>query len=85
MGFCAPDVNDAGDKCSGAPAETGGASEAAALLESELTAALPFHQAGWLRALIVYSRNDGGWAMQLKGGALTAQGVVFESFAEANG
>jgi IPT/TIG domain len=85
MGFCAPDVNDAGDKCSGAPAETRDSSEAAALLEGELKAALPFHQAGWLRALIVYSRNDGGWAMQLKGGALTAQGAAFERFAEANG
>jgi IPT/TIG domain len=84
MGFCAPDVNDAGGKCTGAPAETGDSSEAAALLEDELKAALPFHQAGWLRALIVYSRNDSGWAMQLKGGALTAQGAAFERFAEAN-
>jgi hypothetical protein len=85
MGFCAPDVNNAGDNCSGAPAKAGSASEAAALLEGELKTALPFHQAGWLRALIVYSRNDGGWAMQLKGGTLTAQGAAFEHFAEANG
>jgi hypothetical protein len=85
MGFCAPDVNDAGEKCTGAPAATRDSSEAAALLEGELKTALPFHQAGWLRALIVYSRNDGGWAMQLKGGALTAQGSVFERFADAYG
>jgi hypothetical protein len=85
IGFCAPDVNDAGDKCTGAPAQSRDSSEAAALLEGELKAALPFHQAGWLRALIVYSRNDGGWAMQLKGGALTAQGAAFERFAEAYG
>ena len=42
------------------------------------------HRAGWLRALLVYSRNDGGWAMQLRGGALTAQGRALESFADAN-
>jgi IPT/TIG domain len=85
MGFCAPDVNDAGEKCIGAPAATRDSSEAAALLEGELNTALPFHRAGWLRALIVYSRNDGGWAMQLKGGTLTAQGAVFERFADAYG
>lgn len=85
MGFCAPDVNKAGAKCDGSPAQARDSSEAAALLEGELKAALPFHEAGWLRALIVYSRNDSGWAMQLKGGRLTAQGAVFARFAEAYG
>ncbi|HUB36001.1 MAG TPA: hypothetical protein VL972_04195, partial [Solirubrobacteraceae bacterium] len=42
----------------------------------------PYHLAGWLRALIVYSRNDGGYAMQLSSGKLTAQGKALEAFAE---
>ncbi len=33
-------------------------------LTTKLDNAVPYREAGWLRALIVYSRNAGGWAMQ---------------------
>ncbi len=85
IGFCALDVNEAGTHCNGSstPTRTGG--EAATLLTRELQLAARYHRAGWLRAIVVYSRNDGGWAMQLKGGKLTDQGVALQSFAEGNG
>jgi hypothetical protein len=80
IGFCAPDVNDAGSRC---PPPALPAVRSAEALQQELRAAVPFHDAGWLRALIVYSRNDRGWAMQLKGGALTPSGVALEGFARS--
>ena len=84
MGFCAPDVNVSNSHCTAGP-PTRNSAEAASLLSSELRLAAPMHRAGWLRALLVYSRNDGGWAMQLRGGTLTAQGRALESFANAYG
>jgi hypothetical protein len=80
IGFCALDVN-AGQNCGGPYLAHG--SEAAERLTEVLDNAVPYHEAGWLRALIVYSRNDGGWAMQLTGGALTAEGEALEAFADA--
>jgi hypothetical protein len=84
LGFCAPDVNDAAAQCASSAAPARDSADAAAALLDELRLAVAFHRAGWLRALLVYSRNDGGWAMQLRGGALTAQGEALESFADAN-
>ncbi|HTR89592.1 MAG TPA: hypothetical protein VMG62_05730, partial [Solirubrobacteraceae bacterium] len=86
IGYCTPDVNRGRrtrEQCaaSDAGAETSG--QAAEELGEALEAALPYHEAGWLRALIVYSRNDGGYAMQLSGGRLTAQGQALENFAQA--
>ena len=49
-------------------------SQAAANLTQMLDNALPYHRAGWLRALLVYSRNAGGWAMQLPGGDIHQAG-----------
>lgn len=77
IGYCARNVN--GAQC-GWPATATGA-EAAEDLTAALENALPYHRAGWLRALLVYSRNDGGWAMQFPGGALTDQGRALEAFA----
>ncbi len=82
MGFCAPDVNGAGDAC---PPPRLASAAGARALRSELRAALPFHEDGWLRALLVYSRNDAGWAMQLRGGRLTGEGHALLSFVEAAG
>jgi len=79
IGYCDLDVNE-GRGC-GAPQVAHG-SEAAEQLSQTLISALRYHQAGWLRALLVYSRNDGGWAMQVPGGELTAQGEALEAFAE---
>ncbi len=84
IGFCAPDVNRSNSHCYGGSGPIRDSAEAASALTRELNLAVPFHRAGWLRALLVYSRNDGGWAMQLRGGALTAQGHALQAFAEAN-
>lgn len=84
LGFCARDVNNpagapAGVDCHGAPATS--ATQAAADLTSALEEALVYRREGWLRALIVYSRNDGGWAMQSPGGTLTPSGRALLRFA----
>ena len=48
--------------------------------------ALPYHEAGWLRALIVYARSAGGWAMQFNGSTtLTKSGEALDAFADAHG
>jgi hypothetical protein len=84
IGFCAPDVNHAAGRCAGGGGPARDSADAAAALTSELSLAARYHRAGWLRALLVYSRNDSGWAMQIHGGVLTAQGRALEAFAEAN-
>ncbi len=88
LGFCSRDVNNPmglpeGVSCHGAPALSGG--EAARSLRISLEQAGVYHREGWLRALIVYSRNDGGWAMQLPGGALTPSGRALLAFASSGG
>jgi hypothetical protein len=80
LGFCALDVN-AGQGCG--HERVAHSIEAAALLTQTLESAAEYHTAGWLRALLIYSRNDGGWAMQLPHGILTAEGEALESFADA--
>jgi hypothetical protein len=88
LGFCARDVNNPagvpeGVDCHGAPAVS--ATQAAGELTITLEEARVYHREGWLRALIVYSRNDGGWAMQLPGGTLTPSGRALLRFAAAAG
>ena len=83
VGYCADDVGDGRSECA-APQEDG--AQAQAHLVEMLLNALPYHEAGWLRALIVYSRNAGGWAMQaLPGKQLTRQGAALEAFARLYG
>jgi hypothetical protein len=81
IGYCARQVG----ACTNNPqVET--AEQAARLLTEMLRNALPYHRAGWLRALIVYSRSDGGWAMQESpGGALSRQGEALIAFAASEG
>jgi hypothetical protein len=78
IGYCAVNVDD-GAGCEGEDDET--STEAARHLTAMLDSALPYHQAGWLRALLVYARSAGGWAMQLSNGALTTQGQALVNFA----
>lgn len=85
LGFCAPSVNKARRLCKTSAAPARNSKDAAAALSSQLKTAVPYHLAGWLRALLVYSRNDGGWAMQLTGGKLTKQGAALQAFADAYG
>jgi hypothetical protein len=78
IGWCALDVKR-GEGCSTPYVETG--QQAAADLSAALQNALPMRAAGWLRALLVFSRNYGGWAMQLPGGGLTEEGRALLRFA----
>lgn len=78
IGWCALTV-DHGEECTGPNAPSGAA--AAKRLATALANALPMRRAGWLRALLVYSRTDGGWAMQLPNGRLTEQGKALVRFA----
>lgn len=78
VGYCAEDLNG-GNPCGDPNYHTG--AEAAAALSQVLEKALPYHEAGWLKALLVYSRNDRGWAMQLPGGRLTPAGEALDQFA----
>ena len=62
IGFCA--VSVAREKCLTSAAPAADPAEAASALEKELGVAFADHRAGWLRAALVYSRTDSGWAMQ---------------------
>jgi hypothetical protein len=67
-----------------------GAGEPAATATRELTrmldVALRYHDEGWLRALIVYDRNAGGWAMQeYPSKTLSPAGHALVAFARAFG
>lgn len=78
VGYCATRVNH-GAECGG---RGEGAGKAAHHLTQMLDNALPYHEAGWLRALIVYARNGGGWAMQFTDAAkLTKSGKALDAFA----
>jgi hypothetical protein len=78
VGYCASDVDEGGE-CAGAGESS---SEAEAHLTEMLANARPYREAGWLRALMVYSRSAGGWAMQsFPGKKLTKQGTALIAFA----
>jgi hypothetical protein len=81
IGWCAMDVNH-GEAC--AQPRTSSAGQAAQRLMEGLDNALPMRRAGWLRALLVYSRTDGGWAMQTSPGVLTEQGRTLIRFAQSH-
>jgi hypothetical protein len=82
IGFCAVSVDQ---RCLSTAAPAYDPPDAAKTLEKELMIALADHRAGWLRAAIVYSRSDGGWAMDLKGGQLTDSGEMLLRFADRYG
>jgi hypothetical protein len=80
VGYCARQAG--GDCQETGEAEVEGEQEAASRLTEMLGNALPYHEAGWLKALIVYARSDGGWSMQAyPGGQLEALGEAYEQFA----
>jgi hypothetical protein len=83
VGYCARDVGP-DPNCQG-HAEADSSTQAAAWLTEMLENALAYRDAGWLRALIVYARGDGGWAMQTPPGRLTRQGEALDAFADVHG
>ncbi len=85
VGYC--DAELGGPECGGSdyPFVENGTQAAEALTEM-LKVASAYHQAGWLRALIVYSRNSGGWAMQTAHGGqvkFTQMGEALMAFAHS--
>jgi hypothetical protein len=83
IGFCATNV-DGGGGCNQNESDIDAASSRAALWLSEtLKEAAPMHQAGWLKALLVWERAGTGWAMQNPDGSLTAQGRALDLFADS--
>lgn len=81
IGFCATDVNRRANCAEGGQADIVTSSPPAGWLDETLREAAQMHQAGWLKALIVWNRGAGGWGMQTSAGALTAQGTVLRAFA----
>jgi IPT/TIG domain len=87
VGVCstAPETEGEGPRaCFGNP-QVNNSTVAAEELTETLEHARPYHEAGWLKALLVYSRGDSGWAMQLLGGDLTLEGKALDAFAQAHG
>ncbi|MHB1538522.1 MAG: hypothetical protein ACYCUM_10260 [Solirubrobacteraceae bacterium] len=86
VGFWTPDVNKGEGK--GGPESCWASSkdQAAEWLTEMLKNAVPFHAEGWLRALVVFSRSFGGWAMQYSEepeyGTLTPSGEAMINFAQ---
>ncbi|MGH2908838.1 MAG: hypothetical protein ACRDK8_06035 [Solirubrobacteraceae bacterium] len=73
MGFCATDVPDS--LCDeNTPTVDGSSAQAARWMSEALQEGRAMHAAGWLRALIIWQRVGGGWAMQLHDAQLTSQG-----------
>jgi hypothetical protein len=83
IGFCATDVGDGRDCNENQPDIDGTSSQTAAWLSETLKEAAPMHQAGWLKALLIWQRAGGGWAMQNPDGSLTAQGRALDLFADS--
>ena len=81
IGFCASNVQS-GAQCDENRTDIVGTStETTRWLTETLDLARPMHDAGWLKALILWDRSGGGWSMQIPGGQLTAQGVTLSRFA----
>jgi len=84
IGFCARDVARGRDCDQNRTDVVGTSAQTAVWLGETLNEALPMHRAGWLRALLVWNRAAGGWAMQNPNGSLTPQGKVLAHFASAH-
>jgi hypothetical protein len=61
IGYCAK--SEGGDCHDSRGAVVATRAEAATSMTAMLENALPYYEAGWLKALIVYGRGDGGWSM----------------------
>jgi hypothetical protein len=83
VGYCDTEINKeecSEENVSGTGAQTG------KWMTEMLDNALPYHEAGWLKALIIYSRNAGGWAMQeYPSQALSKGGEALDAFANVYG
>ena len=85
IGFCANDVLGGAQCDENTPTVVGSSSQTTRWLTAVLYSARRMHQAGWLRALLIWQRAGGGWSMQLSNGRLTAEGRALIRFARASG
>lgn len=83
IGFCATDVLGGAHCDQNTPTVDGSTTATARWLTDVLRAARRMHDAGWLRALIIWQRTGGGWSMQLPDGKLTQQGQALVRFARS--
>lgn len=85
VGYCDHEINEALESpVCGGEGETG--TKAASNLATMLESALPYREARWLKALIVYSRDAGGWAMQeYPSKVLSKGGESLRAFADSYG
>jgi hypothetical protein len=83
LGFCATDVAGGKNCDENEPQVDGTSSQTAIWLSQTLNEAAAMHQAGWLKALLIWERAGSGWAMQNPDGSLTAQGRVLDLFADS--
>jgi hypothetical protein len=81
IGFCADNVEGGAECSENSPDIAAPSDQAARWLAQTLAAAAKMHAQGWLKALLVWQRGGGGWAMQNPNGTLTAQGRELELFA----
>ncbi len=81
VGYCDKEAHG-GEECG-----SGGITNAEAEkdMTEMLTHAKPYHEAGWLKALIIYSRNANGWEMELEHSVLTKEGEAFAAFGDRYG
>jgi hypothetical protein len=79
-GYCSLEV-DEGEECREEEAAKTN-TQAAEWLNAILDTGLTYHEAGWLKALIVRSRSQGGFSMQLPEDTLTKQGEILDAFAD---
>ena len=84
IGFCSIEVQGGAECNENVPQIDATNTQAADLLRETLLEALPMHRAGWLKALIIWDRAQGGWAMQTPADHLTAEGSVLTRFASSS-
>jgi hypothetical protein len=80
IGFTDPTVNSGEHWLVDSPSAAFSTAQAQQWMAELLQTAVTYNVAGWLKALLIYNRNDGAWAMNLSGGALTPQGTVLANF-----
>ncbi len=87
FGYWTPDVNTVEEEKNGylhkggpESAWAANSTQAAQWLGEALKVASVYRQEGWLKALVVFSRNAGGWAMEVEPSVLTKQGEALDPF-----
>jgi hypothetical protein len=84
IGFCSTVAYGGRDCNQNATDLDGDGEQISGWLSETLQQALAMHDAGWLRALILWDRGGDAWGMENPDGSLTAAGQVLIAFADRN-